>query len=258
VVAKKISEKKWLSEKLLRVVIALLLFAGMGAYLTVELAKEELFPVKYVRLEGDLRYIDRAEIRAEIEPLLEKGFLSLDMGAISQSLEQLAWVESVHIARIWPDTLQVGLTEQKPYLKWGADAYLNKRGEQFESSGRAVSESLPELFGNKGQEKVLLGHFEMIKEALVQQGMKIKTFRVTERQAWQIKLENKIEILLGRDQPIVAFERFIRSVPLLGEERLQRISRIDMRYPNGFAAQWKETELNTVGMNSFLQDVKDV
>lgn len=255
---KQTSGKNWFSGKLLGVGVAFLLFAGMGVYLTVELAKETLFPIKYVRLEGDLRYIDRAEIRAEIEPLLEKGFLSLDMGAISQSLQQLAWVESVHIARIWPDTIQVGLAEQKPYLKWGRDAYLNKKGEQFASSGRAVSESLPELFGNKGQEKFLLSDFEMIKKALAQQGMKIKTFRVTERQAWQLTLENKTEVFLGRDQPRVAFERFIRSVPLLGEGRLQRISRIDMRYPNGFAAQWKETELKKVGVNSFLQDVKDV
>ncbi len=251
-------DRQWVSLKPLSVVFALLLVAVMGTFLTAKLNKGELLPIKYVRLEGNLSYIDRAEIKAEIGPLLEKGFLALNMEMISQSVRQLPWVDSVHVARIWPDTLQIALAEQKPYLKWGHDAYLNKRGEQFASSGRAVSEVLPELFGKNGQEKVLLEQFEQLKEALALQDMRIKIFRVTGRQAWRLTLENKTEVLLGRDQPKVAFERFIRSVPLLGEERLQRISRIDMRYPNGFAVQWKETEFNKVGMNSFLQDVKNV
>ncbi|RLA21505.1 MAG: hypothetical protein DRQ61_01435 [Gammaproteobacteria bacterium] len=246
-----------LSVKLLSVVIGMIVFAGLVTLAIVELGKEELLPIKFVRVEGDLRYIDRGEIKTEIEPLLKRSFLALDMEAVSQAVESLPWVDSARIARLWPDTLEINLVEQVPYLKWGKSSYLNRRGERFASAGRTVAKALPELFGKAGQEKVLLAQFEKISDALMKQEMKIKTFRVTDRQAWQIELENETEILLGRDQPALAFDRLIRSVSLLGSERLQRIVRIDMRYPNGFAVRWKETELKKDEMNSFLQDRKN-
>ncbi len=222
------------------------------------LTQQELMPLQYVRIEGDLRQINRGEIEAGITPLLENGFFALDMVRISGSLEQLSWVESVRVARIWPDTLQIELREQVPYLKWGKESYLSQKGERFAADGHFVSENLPELFGQVGQEQVQLAQYERLNRLLAKQGLAIKLFRVTDRKSWQLKLNNGVEILVGREQPAQIFERFMRSVSLLGDERLQQIVRIDMRYPNGFAVQWKESDMKKNGMNDFLEGTKNV
>lgn len=231
---------------------------ALGSVIVDGLTKKELMPLQHVRVEGDLRQISRGEIEAEIAPLLESGFFALDMVAISDSLEQLSWVESVRVARIWPDTLQIDLREQVPYLKWGKESYLSQKGERFAADGHFVSENLPELFGKMGQERGQLAQYERLNEILAQQGLSVKTFRVTDRQSWQLVLDNEIEILVGRERPAQVFERLIHSVALLGEERLQQIVRIDMRYPNGFAVQWKENDMEEIGMNGFLQDINNV
>lgn len=227
-----------ISKKWLVTLFGLILLSGLVILAANGVGNEPILPIKYVRVEGDLRYVDREEIRAEIEPLLEKSFLALDMKTVRQSLENLPWVDSVRVARLWPDTLQVNLVEQTPYVKWGESGYLNRHGEPFLSAGRTITERLPKLFGQPGQEKSLLAQFERLSEALAQKEMALEAFRVTDRQAWQLVLKNQTEIFLGRDQPQQAFDRLIHAVSLLGKERLERISRIDMRYPNGFAVQW--------------------
>jgi cell division protein FtsQ len=237
--------------------IALLLLALLSVIVD-RLTQKEWMPLQHVRIEGDLRQISRGEIEAEIAPLLENGFFALDMVAISHSLERLSWVESVRVARIWPDTLQIDLREQVPYLKWGKQSYLSENGERFAADGHFISENLPELFGKTGKERELLAQCERLNEILSQQGLSIKTFRVTDRQSWQLILDNDIEILVGRERPAQVFERLMRSVALLGEERLQQIVRIDMRYPNGFAVQWKESDMEKNGMNGFLEGTKNV
>jgi cell division protein FtsQ len=65
------------------------------------------------------------------------------------------------------------------------------------------------------------------------------------RQAWQVKLDNGLMLVLGRDEtahPVSdRLQRFVAAYPEL-EQKLQfRPDMIDMRYPNGFAVRATKT-----------------
>ena len=52
-------------------------------------------------------------------------------------------------------------------------------------------------------------------------------------------LTNGMHFQLGRIDPLKKVEKFLKTRELIGVERMNAISMIDMRYPNGFAVTWK-------------------
>ncbi len=216
--------------------------------------EKERLPINFVRLEGDLRHLERKEVMSGLASLSSKGFFGLDMDGIRRSVESLPWVSEARITRVWPDVLQIDVKEQVPYVRWREKGFLNRKGEWFRPNEEVVFSGLAELFGPVGQEKVVLKQFEKIRLALVEQNFGVGAFRVSDRQAWELEMNGGLKVLLGRDSPSQAFNRLINSVSRLGAEKLRKIERIDLRYPNGFAVKWKESNMAEDREKNYLQD----
>jgi len=75
--------------------------------------------------------------------------------------------------------------------------------------------------------------------ALSDRAMVLAEFTVNERWSWKIKLASGMEIRLGREDQLKRLERFLRTLPLLGTERVALIAIADLRYPNGYAVTWR-------------------
>lgn len=199
-------------------------------------------PVKYVRIEGAFQYIAKDKIKQVLKGQVNNGLYNADIQQIKATVNQLPWVESVYVKRVWPDAIVIKIMEQVPVVRWGETGLLNKEGEKFIPNNVALFGQLPMLFSPVGKEQELLEVMKRLIIAMNDKQMALAEFRVSERRAWSIKLRNNMVIKLGRKEPLKKFQRFLQTFALIGEEQIKKVAVVDLRYPNGYAITWKPNE----------------
>jgi cell division protein FtsQ len=217
-----------------------LFYAGWQNYKSVSM---NYVPIKYVRIEGVFQFLEKDQIKQVLQPLVSTDYFSADIIAIQRAALALPWVAAVRVQRIWPDTLDITISEQKPVLRWGDKQLLNQNGELFSPQNMDELKALPLLVGPDGQEQRLFRIMQEMIAALKENKLTIKKFKVSERRSWNLTLTNGIEMKLGRTEPLQKFKVFLKTLPVLGEGKISAISRVDLRYPNGFAVLWKRGQL---------------
>lgn len=220
--------------------ITLVLILGRYGWQEVKAQGADWLPVKYVRIEGSFQYIAKDSVKQVLREQVINGFYNADIQEIQQSVKRLPWVEKVKVKRVWPDAIDIRIDEQTPLVRWGLDGLLNEKGELFVPGNIAEFEQLPLLVGPAGNERKLLKIMEELTRELREQGMELAEFRVNERRAWKIKLQNDLELILGRNEPLNKFQRFIKAFALIGEEQVTKVAVVDLRYSNGYALTWKQ------------------
>ncbi len=199
----------------------------------------DVFPIKYVRIGGQFKHLDKAKIELILRPVVNSGFFTADLQVMQLVVSSLPWVESAEVKRVWPDTIEIRVYEQKPVARWGQLALLNKNGEVFTPVNVSSLEKLPVINGSSSQAYKLFEIMNKIKQELNENDLALAEFKVTERQSWHVILANGINLQLGRQQPIQKFRQFLKLSAVLGEDKLDLIKAVDMRYPNGVSIQWK-------------------
>lgn len=211
------------------ILVATLVFA---VWMVGRQVVEVWLPVRHVVVVG----ANHADTRQEIRPVLAKlsgGLFSIDLDAAKQDLETLPWVRSATVRRVWPGSLDVSLEEHVPAAAWNGLAVIDVHGEVFPVR---PWKSLPSFFAPEGMEKEVIQRYGDFAAALAHGGWKIAEIRVDPRYAWQLMLTDGVTIELGRERLEERLRRFVTFFPL-AQDRMADISRVDMRYPNGFAAR---------------------
>ena len=237
-------DKIKLLKKLLRMIL-LLTFGGLAWIGWESVPVKEwgsLFPINQVRVIGDIENLDVDKLQNTLQPALNGGYFHQDLGELEGAIRSLAWIDQVRLSRIWPDTLEVDITEQKAVARWGDRALLNPRGERFTADGIETFYKLPLIYGPLGMEANLLEMMNALNDRLKQKGVEVATLDVSKRRACIVKLNNGLEIHFGRQDPVTLLDRFLNLVPKLGDEAFAQLKRVDLRYPNGFAVVWKSAE----------------
>ena len=127
-----------------RIVVAievLLGFAFVGAigyYFYQYTVVSDKFQVKQVEIEG-LRTLSEDAI-LEASGLIDDGnVLYLDVGAVVESVEALAYVKSCDVKQVFPDTVVISIEERIPHLT----LQLNSRAYAIDESGVVLHEYGP-------------------------------------------------------------------------------------------------------------------
>lgn len=220
-------------------IVAVVVMGWLG-WQEVKAQGADWLPVKYVRIEGAFQYIEKDKIKKALIEQVNKGLYNADVQQIQQSVKHLSWIEQVEVKRIWPDTIDIKIIEQTPVVRWGDDWLLNKQGDVFAPDNIDTFNDLPLIVGPDGNEKELLTVMKALEIALNEKKMGLVEFYVDERRAWKMTLQNNIEIKLGRNEPFEKFKRFLKTLDLMGEEQVSKVSVVDLRYPNGYAVAWKQ------------------
>jgi cell division protein FtsQ len=231
----------------LTLVILLVVTTMTSLALAHWIAHRPQFTLRIVRVDaesGALRHVDAATVRAVALPTVKGNFFSVDLEAVRQGFEAVAWVRHARVRREWPNRLVVKLEEHEALGIWNDDRLLNTFGEVF-SANLAEAEAeggLPQFYGPQGSEKEvrqryadLLGWFEAV-------GLQPIELALSARYAWTLRLENGtasgLTIELGRESDAnTLYERVERLVAAYPDvkARWPKVSFLDMRYPNGFA-----------------------
>lgn len=219
---------------LLSLVLGALVWGGQ------RLLDPEQFPLRSVRIESQLTHLSQTTIRNSVEPYVQAGFLAVDVDAVRSSLESLPWVQSASVRRAWPDKLVIRVTEQQALARWGGDALLNMRGELFQPQHEGFWEQLPQLRGPSDTNRMVAEQYVAMQGMLKPLGLTVTHMTLNERRALSMRLDNGLQLGLGRQDTDLRLLRFVRVYPQVLMPRLAAIDSIDLRYTNGFAVRWRD------------------
>lgn len=218
--------------------VLLVLTAAIGwGYLNSRNAASK--PIRYVKVEGAFQYINKDKLKEVVAPEMKRGFYQADMNAVHDAIRRLPLVDTVDVKRVWPDAVYIRIVEHKPVVRWGQKALLNNLGQVLVPDNIEDFKNLPLVTGPEGQEKKLLEIMKGVYIVLKDKALQLAEFHVNERRSWRIKLVNGMEMQLGRKAPLESMQRFLRTMHLLGDDKIAAIASVDTRYPNGFAITWK-------------------
>lgn len=208
-----------------------LMFFYIASYVVVRLP---IFPLREIAISGSLGHLTREQVQFIAEHQLRGNFFTLDLARTQAAFQKLPWVRTVAVRRQWPDRLDVVVEEHQPLARWNNRALVNTRGEIFEA---ASSADLPVFKGEDGAAREMAEHYAVFSKLLAPVGLKPRTISLSARRAWQIGLESKTVLELGRRDVLPRLQKFVRVYPqTLG--RLQfPVEYVDLRYPNGFAVR---------------------
>lgn len=221
-------------------VIALGVLAGVIGLVVHWLLDPANLPIRAVKVEGAFQHLDETELQRAVSTRIEGGFFGVDIDAIRDAVYERPWVDTVQVRRMWPDRLYIHVTEHQPLARWGDDGLVDVNGVWFGAAQEAFTQTLPELHGPKGFERQLAQRYRALSERLQRIQLRPVRLVVTERRAWQMTLDNGIQLRFGRGDVATLLERFARVYPGALAESAQRVAAVDLRYTNGFAVRWKD------------------
>lgn len=230
-----------LADTLLLFSLAALAYAAL-----VGVQRLPLFPLKQLVVVGDVKQVTAMQVEYAARSSVSGNFFTLNLDTVRASFEKLPWVRHAEVRRIWPDGVEVSIEEQVAVARWhradGEYRLVNAFGEVFAAASEA---GLPEFSGPEGSAAQMLARQQEFAQTLEKLGRQPREMNLSLRQAWQIKLDDGLILVLGRDEaahPVSErMARFVAIYPEL-EQRLHfRPGVIDMRYPNGFAVRAAHT-----------------
>ena len=143
-------------------------------------------------------------------------------------------------ARLWPDTLLIQITEQRPVAIYNDTQYLGLSGDLFEPP-TPVNEPLPRLYGALSETMQVYSHYEVFSDRLSDFSDVTSVSRGHDL-GWQIALHNGINLQLGRVDILGRLARARDVLNHLDSDKLAKLQEIDARYDNGVALAWRVTQ----------------
>jgi cell division protein FtsQ len=200
------------------------------------LHRSNMFKLKKFNISTSGNYVSSHVFLRLIKNQVQGGFFSYDADALKAKLLHNPWVKTVHIRRVFPDSLNVVIQERQPVAVWNKKAILTHSGAVFYP--REMSKlDFPRFAGGFDSRYIILNEYKLISQQLLPLKLKVSSLSLSERKAWMLTLSNGISINVGRGEVADKIKRFVLAYPHLKNANL-RVGAVDLRYPNGFAVKW--------------------
>ena len=212
-------------------------------------ARQPVFALRSVVVDGDIVRVAEPALRAAVMPTLAASFFTLDLAATRAAVESVPWVQRAVVRREWPDRLRITLVEHQAAALWGADddndRLVNTFGEVFEANvGDVEDEPLPRFEGPPDSAARMLAMYRRLAPVLAPLNAGIETLRLSARGSWRAELDSGATIELGRGEPpdeaqsvLARAERFVRTIGQVGAHFERRLLYADLRHADGYAVR---------------------
>lgn len=225
--------------KLLRWLVALGIAAGSIAGVISFLRHEPAsMPVRVVSVQGAVRHLSPPVLARTVTERLQSGILTQDLATLREAVEALPWVRTASLRRIWPDSIELTVTEHQPLARWGEDGIATAEGVVFRPKDEALPTGLPHLEADDAQAPRVVAQYLSWRDRLATLGLTISTLEMDARGAWSLDLGGGVRIELGTERVEERLARFIRTWPQL--RAAGSPEQVDLRYANGLAVRWTE------------------
>jgi cell division protein FtsQ len=203
-----------------------------------------IFPLREVEVTGRIPHTTRDQVHAIMAGQLKGNFFTLDLDTARAAFQKLPWVRRVSVRRKWPDRLDVDIEEHIALARWRESALVNTYGELFEA---ATSEVLPVFIAPDGTAVEVVQRYQAFRNLLEPLGKRPVQVLLSDRRAWQLKLDDGDVLELGRSQMDERLQRLVTAYDRTLARLPDRRYRIDLRYPNGFAVRTSRVALRAPG-----------
>ena len=195
-----------------------------------------------VAVAGELKNVDREELRILLASLVNQRYFELDIEHISENILNIPWVSDVQIRKKWPEQVQVIVSEKTPIARWGAAGLVDELGEVF-YVGRTDSEflHLPLLQGLDSESSILINKYLLIAKRIESQNMALEQLSRSPTGSWSMRIAGGPKVVLGKSQFDQRLDRLFTLWNTIEPKKLETIGTMDFRYSNGVAvAAWKD------------------
>ena len=223
----------------LGVMLVLAVVAWAGYIGSERLQAPDAYPLRQVRIEGELRNLAEVDLQPVASPYLGINFFRADLDTLRDVLATNPWVEEVAVRRSWPDTVAIALRERVAFGYWGEQEMVDVNGQRFRPTQIRQAGPWPRLAGPDGHERSLIQTYQQVRALLDPVGLKLVRLVQDQRRAWWLTFDNGLEAYLGREQFEQRLRRLADVYPRFLAGQAERIAVVDLRYVNGFAVRWK-------------------
>lgn len=221
--------------------------AALAAALLLWLAKQPVFAIQAIRIDGEVTRNSVSTIRANAAPRLEGHYFNLDLGAAKQAFEAVPWVRRAVVTRVFPNRLAVQLEEHHPAALWegegGAERLVNSFGEVFQANpGDVEDDALATLQGPEGSSARLLALLQRLQPAVAPLEARIERLAMSGRGSLSAVLDTGAEVEIGRgsdDEIVERVERFVGTVGQVIAQHQRPLVHADLRHNDGYAVRLK-------------------
>ncbi len=192
-----------------------------------KLSNPSCFPVKNIKISGDLTYVKKSHLQQIILPFLVRGFFRLDSQGLKEKISHEPWIANVTLKRFWPDTLIVNFVTKKPIAFIGEYGIVDDKGNIFISDSEK----------SKGLD---LPIYNTMKPLLAKLNLRIKVLKLAEQHYLYLKLSNGLSVYLSRSQPYIELKRLIDVYSDVIASKVSMVDYVDLRYVHGMAVKFKK------------------
>jgi cell division protein FtsQ len=219
--------------------VIIVLVVTLGGLGVTRLLDPMVMPVRVVSVDGEIKYLNKQGLEQTVAQAVSGNFFTVDLVRIRHQIEQLPWVKSASVRRVWPDILAVRVREQTPLAYWGDDAMVNPQGEVFKPKSLPRLSGLANLIGEVEQAERITQGYLKVRALLHTAGLELKRLWVDARQSWRIETGEGLLLDLGRRDVMPRLTRFVQLYPFLKGQVESMPERVDLRYTNGFSVYWQ-------------------
>lgn len=211
------------------------------------------WPLRTLRVHGELQHVDPQRLRATVLPYAAKGFFAVNLGDAQAAVAQLPWVERAEVRKRWPDVLEITIVEHRPFAHWGKDRLLSQHGHLFPQQGAPVPDGLPLLDGPDARVADVVALYNQSCELFSPSGIGVRGVTLDRRGSWTLDLSSGTQVVIGSSEARLRLARFARLLPQLLSQKQLPLTRADLRYTNGFALSWPASPAPAVAVAPQLQ-----
>jgi cell division protein FtsQ len=85
-------------------------------------------PVRKIHAVGTFVHVNEQMLRDAVAAAVDGGYFRLDVDMVKQAVEKIAWIDTVRVRRVWPDTLSIEVQEQVALARLAGGGLVNLRG----------------------------------------------------------------------------------------------------------------------------------
>ena len=189
------------------------------------------FAIEKVRITGQSE-TSETDVLAALDIGQYPSLLTLDLEDAQARIEALPWVKTASLKKLFPDTVEISISEREPYAVWQHDGKLSLT----DRDGKVITDTiddryatLPHVLGIGAAEKA--SDFTALIAPYPAIASQARAGILVSENRWTIVLKNGIDLMLPADDPAKALATIAnldQSQQLLSRE----IAAVDMRQPD--------------------------
>lgn len=182
-------------------------------------------------------------LEQQLKNIKQAHFLQIDLLQIRDAVLKQQWVDEVVVSRAWPKKIQIQVIPRQAVAQWGnTGRWVSDTGDVFSLYYGQGEKNLPILSGSVDQVKDIMRMYQEINYLFYPLGLRVTRLDLTERMTWSMQLSNGVKIVVDQDKTLQKLQHLSAIAQRELKPVLSRIEKIDLRYQNGLAIQWRNAQ----------------